>query len=162
MESKRLDMADLLPVKDALERILDGVTTLETEKISLTQAFGRTLAEDVAATRTQPPFPASAMDGYAVRAADIANTPCRLDLIGESAAGHGFDGMVGKGQAVRIFTGAPVPEGADTIVIQENVHPIEGTSIHVEKGEQHGRFVRPAGLDFSTGDVLLNAHSTLR
>ena len=108
-----------------------------------------------------PPWSNSAMDGYAVRAADVAKTPCRLDLIGESAAGHGFTGRIGKGEAVRIFTGAPVPEGADTIVIQENVRLIDKTSIHVEKGEQQGRFVRPAGLDFSAGDVLLNAQTTL-
>ncbi len=84
-------------------------------------AAGRVLAEPVVALRTQPPFNASAMDGYAVRAADVASVPAQLSVIGMAPAGRGFDGAVGNGQAVRIFTGAPLPEGADTIVIQENV-----------------------------------------
>ena len=109
-----------LSVSDALARILDNVAALETERVPIAAAHGRTLAAPLAARHTQPPFDASAMDGYAVRGADIASYPARLKVIGESAAGRGFHGEVRPGQAVRIFTGAPVPAGADTIVIQEN------------------------------------------
>ena len=94
-------------------------------------AADRVLAEPVVALRTQPPFNASAMDGYAARAADVASVPSRLSVIGMAPAGRGFDGTVGKAQAVRIFTGAPLPEGADTIVIQENVRDLGGGSIEV-------------------------------
>jgi molybdopterin molybdotransferase len=145
----------LLPVSDALLRVLDDAREpLPAEMIPLAQARGRTLAQDVAALRTQPPFPASAMDGYAVRAADIATTPARLTVIGESAAGRRFTGSLGSGEAVRIFTGAPVPDGADTILIQENTRTEDGFVIALEP-ETPGRYVRRAGLDFSTGDVLL-------
>jgi len=147
--------APLLPVSDALLRVLDSARApLAPERVPLAQARGRTLAQDVAALRTQPPFPASAMDGYAVRAADIATTPARLSVIGESAAGRRFTGSLGPGEAVRIFTGAPVPDGADTILIQENTRAEDGFVIALEP-ETHGRYVRRAGLDFSTGDVLL-------
>jgi molybdopterin molybdotransferase len=147
--------APLLPVSDALARVLDSAREpLTTELVPLAQARGRTLAQDVAALRTQPPFPASAMDGYAVRAADIASVPARLKVIGESAAGRRFTGAVAAGQAVRIFTGAPVPDGADTILIQENTRAEHGVVVALES-ETQGRYVRRAGLDFSTGDVLL-------
>ena len=106
----------LLSVAEALARVTDGLMPLEVERVALDQAMGRVLAEDLAARLTQPPFHASAMDGYAVRAADLTTLPATLKLIGKSAAGAGFKGRVGPGDAVRIFTGAPVPEGADTIV----------------------------------------------
>jgi molybdopterin molybdotransferase len=147
--------APLLPVSQALERVLASAPTpLPAEHIPLTQARGRTLAENVAALRTQPPFPASAMDGYAVRAADIAHAPASLKVIGASAAGHRFAGTVGTGEAVRIFTGAPVPEGADTILIQENTRA-EGDVVTALEPEEAGRYVRRAGLDFTQGEVLL-------
>jgi molybdopterin molybdotransferase len=147
--------APLLPVSDALARVLDSAREpLAHELVPLAQARGRTLAQDVAALRTQPPFPASAMDGYAVRAADIASVPARLNVIGESAAGRRFTGAVAAGEAVRIFTGAPVPDGADTILIQENTRAEDGAVVALES-ETQGRYVRRAGLDFSTGDVLL-------
>ncbi|MDB5595515.1 MAG: molybdenum cofactor biosynthesis protein MoaA [Hyphomicrobiales bacterium] len=147
--------APLLPVSQALERVLASAPSpLPAEHISLTQARGRTLAEDVAALRTQPPFPASAMDGYAVRASDIAQVPASLHVIGTSAAGHRFAGAVGAGQAVRIFTGAPVPDGADTILIQENTRA-EGDAVIALESEEAGRYVRRAGLDFTHGEVLL-------
>lgn len=148
-------MTRLLPVSEALNRMLKGVRLLESISVALGDASGRVLAEDLAATRTQPPFPASAMDGYAVRATDIIKTPCRLSVIGESAAGHGFRGTVGVGEAVRIFTGAPVPEGADTIVIQENAQRVGTDSVHISQSESQGRYVRPAGLDFKELDSLL-------
>ena len=128
--------------------------SLPVERVPLAECRGRTLAEDVAALRTQPPFPASAMDGYALRAADITQVPAKLKVIGESAAGRRFTGEVKTGQAVRIFTGAPVPDGADTILIQENT-TADGESVTALEGETLGRYVRRAGLDFSVGDVLL-------
>lgn len=150
----------LISVDEALARLLGGVAPLESERVPLDRANGRILAEDLAATRTQPPFPASAMDGYAVRAADIATVPATLTVIGEAPAGHGFSGTVGPGQAVRIFTGAPVPEGADTILIQENATR-DGDRLTATEPAAAGRFIRPAGLDFSAGDVLLTAGTRL-
>ena len=114
-------MRGLIPVAEALARILASVTApVEAETVALANAAGRTLAANVVATRTQPPFPASAMDGYAVRAADAGAVGATLRLVGTSAAGHGFSGTLGPGETVRIFTGAPVPEGADTVLIQED------------------------------------------
>ncbi len=147
--------APLLPVSDALKRVLETARTpLAPERVPLAQCRGRTLAEDVAALRTQPPFPAAAMDGYAVRATDIENVPAKLKITGESAAGRRFHGTVNAGEAVRIFTGAPVPEGADTILIQENTKA-DGDHVTALESEKLGRYVRRAGLDFSEGDVLL-------
>jgi len=147
--------APLLPVQDALMRVLSSAPVpLSVERVPLAECRGRTLAEDVAALRTQPPFPASAMDGYAVRAADIAQVPAALKVIGESAAGRRFAGDVKTGEAVRIFTGAPVPDGADTILIQENTKA-DGATVTALESETLGRYVRRAGLDFSAGDVLL-------
>jgi molybdopterin molybdotransferase len=148
--------APLLPVADALARVLESARdALPAEMVPLAEARGRTLAQDVAALRTQPPFPASAMDGYAVRAADIASVPAKLKVIGESAAGRRFKGTLAQGEAVRIFTGAPVPDGADTILIQENTRAEDGIVIALES-EMQGRYVRRAGLDFSAGDILLH------
>ncbi len=117
------------------------------------------LAEDLAATLTQPPFDASAMDGYAVRGADLAKIPATLKLIGESLAGRGFGGSVGSGEAVRIFTGAPVPKGADSIVIQEDTEQ-DGTKVLVKAGAP-GRHIRPRGQDFKSGETLLAANTKL-
>ena len=113
-------MASLLLVADALARVLDGVEPLPAEDAPLIEAEGRVLAADVAALRTQPPADMSAMDGYAVRAADLASIPVTLKIVGEVAAGRPFDGELAAGEAARIFTGGVVPPGADTIVIQEN------------------------------------------
>ncbi len=153
-------MSALLSVTDALAQILTDVTRLDRETVPLGNAAGRVLAEDIKATRTQPPFPASAMDGYAARTEDLKDLPGTLTRIGESAAGHRFKGTIVPGQCVRIFTGAPVPPGADTIVIQENV-TVEGDQITVLKGEAKGRYIRPAGLDFGEGDTLLQTGHVL-
>lgn len=146
----------LLPVDEALERILDGVKALPGENVPIEKADGRVLATPLAATRTQPPFHASAMDGYAVRAVDV-QTPgaMRLRVVGESAAGNRFHGVVGAGEAVRIFTGAPVPEGADTILIQENATSVGDDSIEATSAVAIGRHIRKAGLDFHDGDIVL-------
>ncbi|MGX9144598.1 molybdopterin molybdotransferase MoeA [Mesorhizobium sp. 128a] len=145
----------LVPVAEALQRLLDGAAALRGESVALADAAGRVLAEPVVALRTQPPFNASAMDGYAARAQDVASAPARLSVIGMAPAGRGFDGTVGKGEAVRIFTGAPLPEGADTIVIQENVRDLGGGQVEVTEPTAKERNIRRRGLDFAQGDVLL-------
>ncbi|MER9876438.1 gephyrin-like molybdotransferase Glp [Mesorhizobium sp. M0195] len=145
----------LVPVAEALERLLDGAVALPGERVALLDAADRVLAEPVVALRTQPPFNASAMDGYAVRAADIASLPARLSVIGIAPAGRDFAGTVQQRQAVRIFTGAPLPEGTDTIVIQENVRDLGGGSVEVTEPTAQGRNIRRLGLDFAKGDVLL-------
>ncbi|MHC1549004.1 molybdopterin molybdotransferase MoeA [Phyllobacterium sp. K27] len=147
-------MAGLLPVDEALSRILAAASRTDTETVALSEAGGRVLAQDLYAQRQQPPFAASAMDGYAVRAADIADVPVTLKLIGQSAAGHAFSGSLGAGEAVRIFTGAPVPAGADSVVIQENTIA-RGAEIEITEKIAHGKNIRKAGLDFEVGDLLL-------
>jgi molybdopterin molybdotransferase len=149
--------APLLPVEDALARILaTAERPLGAESAALADTLGRRLAEDLAARRTQPPCAVSAMDGYAVRAADIASIPARLKVVGVSSAGHGFSGSVNTGEAARIFTGAPVPNGADTILIQEDAKAEDGF-VTALASEPLGRYVRRAGLDFAAGEVLLKA-----
>jgi molybdopterin molybdotransferase len=153
-------MADeLMPVADALAQVLAAAKPLGVETSALHEAAFRTLASDVAATRTQPPFPASAMDGYAVRASDCS-VGARLKKIGEAAAGRAFNGTIGAHETIRIFTGAPVPDGADAILIQENA-TVEGDTIVARETLTAGRFVRPRGLDFAEGDFLLKAGSVL-
>ena len=144
----------LLSVADALARVVEGAAPVSAEHVPLNEAEGRVLAEDVMARRTQPPEDLSAMDGYAVRAADIANAPARLTLIGEVAAGRPFAGTVGTGQAARIFTGGVLPAGSDTVVIQENTAR-EGDVVVVNTPASVGKNVRPAGLDFAQGHVGL-------
>ena len=146
----------LLSVEEALQRILDGVEPTPVEMVRIEAVAGRTLAGPLAAHLTQPPFDASAMDGYAVRRADVANLPATLTLIGEAAAGHPFAGTIGPGQTVRIFTGAPLPSGADAIVIQENAAR-EGARITVRDGTPERGHIRDRGCDFRAGDVLLEA-----
>lgn len=149
----------MLSVDEALARVLEGLEPLEAERVAIGEAQGRVLAADLAANLTQPPFDASAMDGYAVRAADVATLPVSLELIGESAAGARFSSCVGPGQAVRIFTGAPMPDGADTIVIQEDT---EASGGHVVVNEASpGRHIRPCGQDFKEGEVLLKRGTKL-
>ena len=152
----------LLSVTEAQQHLLEGVTPLETEVVRLAAANGRMLAEDLEALRTQPPFAASAMDGYAVRAVDVEKVPATLTVIGEAAAGHGFAGTVGRGEAVRIFTGAPVPRRADTIVIQEDTTREDGSdAVTVTESAEYGTYVRPAGLDFALGQTLLHQGTRL-
>ncbi|WP_075214689.1 gephyrin-like molybdotransferase Glp [Mongoliimonas terrestris] len=149
----------LMPVAEAQARMLAGVDPLPAERVPLEAAAGRVLAEDLVALRTQPPFAVSAMDGYAVRAEDLDGGGV-LTLVGEAAAGHRFAGTVGIGEAVRIFTGAPMPDGADTVLIQENADR-DGASIRPLQAEMRGRHVRREGLDFRAGDRLLSAGTRL-
>jgi molybdopterin molybdotransferase len=146
----------LISVADALAAILEGAAPMPEEMLALEAAHHRVLARDVAAKRTQPPQAMSAMDGYAVRAADAAKVQTRLKVIGEVAAGRPFERGIGPGEAARIFTGGVIPEGADAVVIQEDT-VADGNSITITEAASPGRNVRPAGVDFSEGDVLLAA-----
>ena len=150
----------LMPVADALAAILAGAEALPEEMAALDTAFHRVLARDVAARRTQPPQAMSAMDGYAVRAADAADLTARLKVIGEVAAGRPFEMTVGAGEAVRIFTGGVIPDGADAVVIQEDT-VADGNYITVTAAAATGRHIRPAGVDFREGEVLLSGGSRL-
>ncbi len=146
----------MISIEDALRAITGALETLPAEMVPLSQAAGRVLAADVISRRCQPPVAVSAMDGWAVRAADVAQAPAELTEIGESPAGGSFDGTVGPGEAVRIFTGAPLPAGADCIVIQENIEAI-GKRIKVAVAGRANAHIRAAGLDFRPGQIGLAA-----
>ena len=145
----------LMPVAEALQRVLIDAKPLPSETVSLNEALGRVLTKDVTALRTQPPAAVSAMDGYAVRASDVATAPVTLKVIGEVAAGHPFTGHVAVGQAARIFTGGVMPAGSDTVVIQEFSAPT-GNSVTIQKPTGKGRNVRAQGIDFARDQVLLH------
>ena len=151
----------MIPVAEARARIVGRFAPLPAEIVPLSAAAGRVLAHDVPARLTQPPMAVSAMDGYAVRAADTQAPGARLRLVGEAPAGRPFGGAVGPGETVRIFTGGPVPAGADAILIQENAER-DGDSVTVAGPVAEGRYIRPAGLDFSEGEILLPAGRVLR
>jgi len=150
----------LMPVTEALAAILAGVEPMPEETVALDAGHRRVLARDLGALRTQPPQAMSAMDGYAVRATDAAQAGARFRVIGEVAAGRPFDRAVGSGEAVRIFTGGVIPEGADAVVIQEDTE-VDGPSITIAEATSVGRHIRPAGVDFNKGDVLLRGGSRL-
>lgn len=151
-------MKPLLPVDEAMRRLLEAaVPVTESETLPLAECDGRVLSADLIARLTQPPFDASAMDGYALRSADAAAIGSVLTVIGQAAAGHAFTGTVGEGQAVRIFTGAPVPQGADTILIQEDAEVLEGGKIRTAFDVTAGRHIRPRGQDFTEGEAALTA-----
>lgn len=149
-------MDKLLSVSDALARVLAGASRLGEESAPLAQARCRTLAADLVARRTQPPVAVSAMDGFALRAVDLAAGPLRI--VGESAAGHGYGAALMPGEAVRIFTGAPVPHGADAILLQEDACVAEGA---LTASAPPGPHIRAAGLDFREGAVALSAGTRL-
>lgn len=143
----------LTPVDAALDAVLEGIAPLPAERFALDECWHRVLAQDVTALRTQPPQDMSAMDGYAVRAAD-AVLGAKLRVIGEVAAGKPFDRTLGAGDAARIFTGGVVPDGADAIVIQEDATR-DGEVVTVNEAAKPGRHVRKAGIDFRQGETLL-------
>jgi molybdopterin molybdotransferase len=145
----------LMPVAEALQRVLADAKPLPGETVFLNETLGRVLTKDVTALRTQPPAAVSAMDGYAVRASDVAAAPVTLKVIGEVAAGHPFTKQVAGGQAVRIFTGGVMPTGSDTVVIQE-LATSAGDSVTIEKPTSKGRNVRAQGIDFARDQVLLH------
>jgi molybdopterin molybdotransferase len=143
-----------MPVAEALQRVLADAAALPAEDVPLNAALGRVLTRDLTALRTQPPDAVSAMDGYAVRSADVAQAPITLKLIGEVAAGHPFEREVKAGQAARIFTGGVMPAGSDTVVIQE-LTARDGETVTIQKPTAKGRNVRAQGIDFTQGNVLL-------
>lgn len=155
-----MSIKELIPADTALDIVLSDVKPVGSEMLPLKEAANKTLKNDLVSLRTQPPFDASAMDGYAVIQSDVVSLPTTLDIIGESKAGTPYNGHVKAGQAVRIFTGAVVPQGADTIIIQENTNAGDG-SVEVLKGTPKGKFIRNAGLDFAEGETLLHAGDTL-
>ena len=150
-------MTPLLPVDEAVARIIVGAAPVSCDYVTLAEAAGRTLGEPLKARRNQPPFDASSMDGYAVRAADTAAPSATLKVVGMAAAGRHYDGSVGPGEAVRIFTGAPVPAGADAILIQENAEAHADGTVTVTAATAPGRHIRHAGLDFQENALLLEA-----
>jgi molybdopterin molybdotransferase len=144
----------MITVEEARARILAAFAPLAAEQIALTDGLGRVLAEDIVARVTQPPSAVSAMDGYAVRAADVAKVPVQLRVSGYAQAGHAIAGSLQAGRAARIFTGAALPPGADAVVIQEDT-TVSGDLVEVRESVTVGRHVRAAGTDFSKGDILL-------
>jgi molybdopterin molybdotransferase len=146
----------MIPVKEARSRIVSALPLMAAETVALSAASGRVLAQDVAARRTQPPFDVSAMDGWACRHADLGSIPAKLKPVGHAAAGGRHDGTVKAGECVRIFTGAPLPDGADAIVIQEDAD-LAGDVLTVREAPKSGQWIRRAGLDFAEGQVLLSA-----
>jgi len=151
----------MISVDEAVQRITAVFRATEAEAVPLKSARGRVLAEDITARLDQPPAPVSAMDGYAVRASDAASAPATLRVIGSAPAGHPFGGKIGTGEAVRIFTGGVVPDGADAVVIQEDTTQ-DGDKVTIREAARSGRHIRKAGLDFAHGDVLARAGHKLR
>ena len=147
-------MSSLLSVEEAERRVTNAFSKLPPETVPVGKSLGRVLAEDAVARLTQPPFDVSSMDGYAVRAGDVAKIPAQLKIIGEAPAGRPFKGKVGVSETVRIYTGAVMPDGADAIVIQENTES-DGKTVTVKAGTESGKHIRRAGLDFRAGDTLI-------
>jgi molybdopterin molybdotransferase len=144
----------MLSVEAAEARIVAAFSPLKSERVEISHALGRVLAEDAVAKLTQPPFDVSSMDGYAVRADDAAKIPAQLKIVGDAPAGRPFKGRLGAGEAVRIYTGAVVPQGADAIVIQENTES-DGKTVTIKSAAERGRHIRRAGLDFRKGNTLI-------
>ena len=159
-------MNDLTRLEDALQVVLDAVPVLGVEKINLLDALGRVLAEDIIAERDNPPWDNSAMDGFAVRCDDIKQihaitTPTVLKVIEDVAAGTFPTKTVGKGEAIRIMTGAPLPQGADTVLkVEDTEHKPD--SVKVFKEEQKGANIRPQGEDVRKGDCIIPQGKAIR
>lgn len=151
----------MISVTEALSCIIQHRPYMPAEQAELNDSLGAVCAEDVLAKITQPPFDASAMDGYAVRFEDARESGATLSVIGEAPAGTPFEGTVGAGEALRLFTGSPMPKGADHIVIQENVTRT-GNEILLNEPSPVPRHIRKAGIDFSKGDVLIAKGEIIR
>jgi len=149
----------LLPVADALKTIIDAISPTKNEVVPLSQANGRILAHDIAAVFDQPPFDGSAMDGYALNAQD-GQLGAKLKVVGVSAAGEAFDGTLTTGQCTRIYTGAPMPKGANAVIMQEKITR-DGNTITLEDDVVAGQNVRDKGNDFALGDVLIGMDTKL-
>lgn len=144
----------MISVAEAEARILASLSSMPLEQVVITDSFGRVVGQDVESRRTQPPMAVSAMDGYAVKASDVQNVPVELKVVGYAPAGGSYDEELRNGEAVRIFTGAPLPLGSDSIVIQEDTEQSEEI-VRIKESVTAGTYVRPAGLDFSEGDILI-------
>ena len=144
----------MISVSEARSRVLAAAPDPRTEIVMLKEAGGRTLSSPLTARRTQPPADVSAMDGYAVRSEDFLKAPTRLSVIGEAPAGSPFNGTVGPGETVRIFTGGELPLGADTVILQEDTER-DGASAIFSELPVPGRHIRKAGLDFQVGDTII-------
>ena len=145
----------MIPVAEARARILAAMRPTETEIVALAEAWGRVTAAPLAARVTQPPRDVSAMDGFALRAAD-APAGARLAVVGSAPAGHPWAGVLGPGEALRLFTGSVMPDGADAVLLQEDAEEADG-AVLVRESATHGRHIRRAGQDFAAGDVLVPA-----
>jgi molybdopterin molybdotransferase len=143
----------MIPVEEARTRILAGIAPTPAEVVALAEAWGRVLARPVLSRLTQPPRDVSAMDGYALRAAD-ATLGATLAVVGAAPAGHPWDGTLGVGEALRLFTGSVVPDGADAILLQEDATR-SGEAVTVNEAATQGRHIRRAGQDFAAGDTLI-------
>ena len=150
----------MISVNEAQNRIVETFCKLSAEDVSLETSLGRVLAEDILSRRSQPPTSVSAMDGYAVRTADLEKIPHNLIQVGSAPAGQSFNGVLGVNETVRIFTGAPVPEGTDAIVIQENTK-VQDEKVIVTVRPRVGQYIRRAGLDFKEGDLGISAGKVL-
>src|SRR5437764_14096909 len=147
--------ASMISVEEARSRILDALRPTPAEIVGLAEALGRVTAEPVVARLTQPPADVSAMDGYALRSADGA-AGAVLRVIGSAPAGHPFPGRLGGGEAVRSFTGSVVPEGADTVLLQEDAER-DGDRVILREAALAGRHIRRAGQDFRVGEAVIRA-----
>ena len=149
----------MITVEDARALLFDLVAPLPSEQVPLAQAAGRVLAQDVSATRDQPPFAASSMDGYAVKSAEV-ELHAMFKVVGEAAAGRRYEGTVGPGQAVRIFTGAPVPDGADAVIQVEDTERVPRASeVTIRKAAKPGQDIRTIGSDIEK--VRMTRHATM-
>jgi molybdenum cofactor synthesis domain-containing protein len=149
---------DMIPVTEAIRLVIEKARELEAERVPLDEAAGRVLAEDVYADTDLPPFDRATMDGYAVRSEDLRETPARLRLVGEAAAGSGWRGTLGAGEAVRIMTGAPLPSGADSVQQVEVTRESEGGAlVEIERATEPGQFYVPRGSEIRAGERVLEA-----
>jgi molybdopterin molybdotransferase len=148
------DGSTLLSVEEACSRIIEAIRPLNVLRIELGSALGRALAEDIVASRAHPPVAVAAMDGYAIRSADALSLPVKLRKVGASKAGARFEGEVRAGNCVRIFTGATLPEGADTIALQEDASEL-GDDVEIRRVPEPGRHIRPAGINYTAGQLCL-------
>jgi molybdenum cofactor synthesis domain-containing protein len=152
----------MISVAEALQIVREQTRPLETESVALDRALGRVLAEDIVADTDLPPFDRSQMDGYAVRAEDTVSAPVRLKIVGESAAGKGWHQEMKEGQAVRIMTGAPVPQGADAVQQVELTHELkDNTVVELLEGVELGRSIVKRGSEITAGEVTLRTGVTL-
>jgi molybdenum cofactor synthesis domain-containing protein len=152
----------MLPVSEAIRIVLEQTPRLAPEWVALTEARGRVLAADVAADSDLPPFDRALMDGYAVRAADTVDAPVRLRLVGEAAAGRGWAGQIGAGEAVRIMTGAPVPAGADSVQqVEVTRETDDGATVEIQRATRPGQFINPRATEIKQGETVLRAGTTV-